>query len=131
MLSADNKDHLLPFSKHVPNILIRQSIVKLAERFVSNRDEGTDFVHEPSMDRFYGVLLFVDISGFTQLSSRMNVDDLRTHINAYFTLIISIVSKHGGEVVKFAGDALYIIWQIDISSTTQSGKHSHACPILC
>jgi class 3 adenylate cyclase len=65
------------------------------------------------MERFYGALLFVDISGFTAMASKMNVDDLRTHINAYFTMIINIVVKHGGEVVKFAGDALYIVWQIN------------------
>eukprot|EP01031_Cornospumella_fuschlensis_P031939 gene31939-38617_t len=117
MIASDGKDQLVPFSKHVPSILVRQTICKIAERFMMKSVDSTcssvDAAFEPSIERFYGALLFVDISGFTQLSSRMNVDDLRTHINSYFSLIINIVSKHGGEVVKFAGDALYVIWQIN------------------
>ncbi|RYH29430.1 adenylate/guanylate cyclase domain-containing protein [archaeon] len=125
MITSDGKDQLLPFSKHVPSILVRQSICKIAERFMLKTADAlgcsSEPPFEPSIERFYGALLFVDISGFTQLSSRMNVDDLRTHINAYFSLIINIVSKHGGEVVKFAGDALYVIWQINRDVLTVAG----------
>lgn len=68
----------------------------------------------PSIRHFHGALLFVDISGFTRLSQKMDVDNLRKFINAYFTKLIDIVSKYEGEVIKFAGDALYIVWQSQI-----------------
>lgn len=87
---------------------------------------------EPSLERFHGALLFVDISGFTQLAIKMNVDDLRTHINAYFTLIINIVHKHSGDVVKFAGDALYIVWQVALPAAVDdlTGLPPSPCPAL-
>eukprot|EP01038_Epipyxis_sp_PR26KG_P009538 gene9538-12846_t len=64
----------------------------------------------PSIERFHAALLFVDISGFTVLSQRLQIDDLKTHINAYFKKILDIIEKYDGEVLKFAGDALFVIW---------------------
>lgn len=75
----------------------------------------------PSIRHFHGALLFVDISGFTRLSQKMDVDNLRKFINAYFTKLIDIVSKYEGEVIKFAGDAMYIIWQSKLYGHT-TGK---------
>jgi class 3 adenylate cyclase len=69
------------------------------------------FQNIPSVSHFHGALLFVDISGFTILSQRLPVDELRTQINSYFKKIIDIVDEHGGDVIKFAGDALFIVWQ--------------------
>ena len=41
----------------------------------------------------------------------MTVESLQKHINQYFTTIINIIHTYGGEVVKFAGDALYVVWR--------------------
>lgn len=81
------------------------------------------FSNVPSVSHFHGTLLFVDISGFTILSQRLPVDDLRTQINSYFKKIIDIVDEYGGDVIKFAGDALFIVWQ-----TTQSEGKANDCP---
>ncbi len=68
---------------------------------------------KPSIQRFYGALLFVDISGFTILSQKLSVEDLKNHINDYFTKMLDIVDRHGGDVVKFAGDALFIAFPVN------------------
>jgi class 3 adenylate cyclase len=103
------------FGRDVPHILEKQLIANLAEQFLKQETETEDFVgcftNLPSIVHFHGALLFIDISGFTVLSQRLPVDELRTQINAYFKKILDIVEKHGGDVVKFAGDALFIIWQ--------------------
>lgn len=88
--------------KHVPFLLSKQLAI-------SSHDHDT--IH-PSIGRFYGVLLFVDISGFTALSQKLDVDHLRQFINAYFKKLIDIVRKYGGDIVKFAGDAMFIIWPV-------------------
>ncbi len=75
---------------------------------------------EPSMERFHGILLFIDISGFTMLSQKLQVDQLRKEINTYFKKLIDIIDKCEGEVIKFAGDAMFIVWQTPITSL---GKH--------
>lgn len=69
----------------------------------------------PSVSHFHGALLFVDISGFTVLSQRLPVDELRIQINGYFKRILDIVERHGGDVIKFAGDALFVVWQTDVT----------------
>lgn len=88
----------------------------------------------PSIERFHAALLFVDISGFTVLSQRLNVDDLRYHINAYFKKILDIVHNYSGDVVKFAGDALFIIFQTAVQSSSESTLHHRQyllCPLKC
>lgn len=65
--------------------------------------------------------ILILIIGFTALSLRLSVDELKNHINDYFTTMLDIVEKHGGEVVKFAGDAIYIIWRTKVPSTVDTG----------
>lgn len=98
----DTDGNVLIFGAHVANLLIQRS-------FQSFRNSGTH-VPLPFIERFEGSLLFVDISGFTALSRQLHVESLKTHINAYFTKMLNVVDQYDGDVIKFAGDALYIIW---------------------
>ena len=45
-----------------------------------------------------GALFFVDISGFTKLSGRLTADELKYHCNAYFGLLLGVISRHGGDL---------------------------------
>ena len=98
----DTDGNVLIFGAHVANLLIQRSFHSILS--------GKGNVPLPFIERFEGSLLFVDISGFTALSRQLHVESLKTHINAYFTKMLNVVDKHDGDVVKFAGDALYIIW---------------------
>lgn len=71
---------------------------------------------EPSIERFYGALLFVDISGFTPLAQKLDVESLKNHINDYFTKMLNVIDKWEGDVIKFAGDALYIVWEAEYTA---------------
>lgn len=64
-------------------------------------------LHSP---RFSTTLLFADISGFTRLSARLNAEQLKTHTNQYFTMLIDVVARYGGDIIKFCGDAVMIVW---------------------
>ena len=63
-----------------------------------------------------GVLLFADISGFTALAERfarnpqVGAEQLTDLLNYYFDGLIDQVTSHGGDIVKFAGDAMLILW---------------------
>eukprot|EP01031_Cornospumella_fuschlensis_P030149 gene30149-36420_t len=70
----------------------------------------------PTLQRFHGSLLFVDISGFTALSLKLDVESLKNHINRYFSKMLDIVEKWEGDVIKFAGDALFIVWPTNFES---------------
>jgi hypothetical protein len=125
------------FCRHVPRVLRHQVISKLVNQYIyklkqedaadgattrtvsKQGDPGVDFKANTSIYRFHGALLFVDISGFTVLSQKLKVDELKNQINAYFQKIVDIIYKYDGEIIKFAGDALFIIWQTKVSDTSK------------
>ncbi len=123
MLATDDIN-IEKYGRHIPPILGKQLVLKLVDQYLDNYEQylvnkmdqmPTNITCLPSVERFHGAMLFVDISGFTALSQRLNVDELRIHINGYFKKILDIVFKFNGEVIKFAGDALFIIWQTKVN----------------
>ena len=65
--------------------------------------------------------LFSDISGFTKLSEafskkgRIGPECLTFCINRYMEQIINIIGANGGDIFKFVGDAIMVIWPPDDS----------------
>ena len=66
----------------------------------------------PSAWEFEAALVFIDISGFTNLCTRLDIDTLQRHINQYFGELIGVVTSNGGDVLRFAGDALFCSWSL-------------------
>ncbi len=60
-------------------------------------------------------LLFVDMSGFTKISTTLDVESLSDAINSYFEMIVNNITTYGGDILKFAGDAIFAEWRVDIS----------------
>lgn len=77
---------------------------------------GQPPLDQPERDRFPAALLFADISGFTALSERLaqrgpsGAEDLINILNTYFGMLNELIYAHGGDIVKFAGDALLVLW---------------------
>jgi class 3 adenylate cyclase len=63
-----------------------------------------------------GSLMFTDLSGFTKLmeanaaSGRVGAQNLLKALNDYFATMIEVVSKSGGDLLEFTGDALLILF---------------------
>src|SRR5574341_567086 len=70
----------------------------------------------PIAEQFEAAVFFADISGFTQMAERLGqsgpsgTEELRHLINVYFDELIALIASHGGDIIKFAGDALFAIW---------------------
>lgn len=66
--------------------------------------------------RFHAATVFADISGFTPLAEALasggvrGAEELTGILNDVFEALITTVELHGGQVVKFGGDALSLIW---------------------
>ena len=66
--------------------------------------------------QFETALLFADISGFTALTERLasqgpgGMEQLTQILNAYFGQMIATITGHGGDIIKFAGDAMLAVW---------------------
>lgn len=95
---------LKTLSSYVPNIVLRE--------FVANPNE----MSLPFSTHFPACVLFADISGFTPLCEACakkgshGVEVLTSHLNEYFGRMINLILNHGGDIVKFAGDALVAIF---------------------
>ncbi|MCB0208858.1 MAG: tetratricopeptide repeat protein [Anaerolineae bacterium] len=98
---------------------------------------------EPTARRLPAAILFSDISGFTQLTELLSeadsitsedfphliatgAEELTALINDYFTEMIKISQTFHGQVVKFSGDALTILFpaeEIDlVTAARQAGE---------
>ena len=66
----------------------------------------------PAKETTVGVVLFADVSGFTNLSEALGAqgsagtEELMRILNRYFQAMITVLAAHGGAVIKFSGDAL-------------------------
>ncbi len=66
-----------------------------------------------------GSLLSVDVSGFTALSERLatrgreGAEELVRTISDVFDVLIATAERHGGDVLKFRGDALLLLFRDD------------------
>jgi class 3 adenylate cyclase/tetratricopeptide (TPR) repeat protein len=55
-------------------------------------------------------VLFVDLVGFTTLSEGRDPEDVRELLSGYFDAARTIISRYGGVVEKFIGDAVMAVW---------------------
>lgn len=60
-------------------------------------------------------VMFVDIRGFTALSSKANAADILQMLNDYYETLVDIVFQHEGTVDKFMGDGMMVIWGAPIN----------------
>ncbi len=61
-------------------------------------------------ERRFVTILFGDVSGFTALSERLDPEEVIKVINKYFNKMLYIVEKYGGDVDKFVGDAIMVVF---------------------
>jgi len=80
--------------------------------------ESPIFPAQPTTEQFESAALFADISGFTSLTENLaargpqGVETLSRILNEYFGRLTDQITKHGGDVVNFAGDSLLAIWKV-------------------
>ena len=57
-------------------------------------------------------VLFADMAGFTATAETMDPEDVRDVIRAYFGRLSAAITRHGGWIEKFIGDAVMAIFGI-------------------
>ncbi|MEE8271410.1 MAG: adenylate/guanylate cyclase domain-containing protein, partial [Alphaproteobacteria bacterium] len=71
----------------------------------------------------HAVIWFCDLRGSTALADSLSRDDYLATLNEYFDSVAGAVIEHGGEVLKFIGDAVLAIFAID----DPANPHPEAC----
>ena len=64
-------------------------------------------------ENVHAVIWFSDLRGSTALAESLSQDDYLATLNHYFDSVAGAVIEHGGEVLKFIGDAVLAIFPID------------------
>ena len=76
------------------------------------------------------VVLFADISGFTNISeacAKMGVrgnEELAFCINRYMEGMVKSLGKYGGDIIKFVGDAMIVMWPRSVPGAGGGGGAS-------
>ncbi|CAD8172324.1 unnamed protein product [Paramecium pentaurelia] len=70
----------------------------------------------PEKQNIKSVVMFADISGFTKLTEKLSqlgtegAERIAFAINRYMELLVQGIGRSGGDIFKFAGDAMIVIW---------------------
>jgi class 3 adenylate cyclase len=62
----------------------------------------------------HAAVLFVDLSSYSRITAAIahrGAHFLSSVVNAYLSQILDVIDKHGGDCVKFAGDAVLVVWE--------------------
>ena len=88
----------------------------------------------PPVETLQGTFLFLDVSGFTPISERLarkgqrGAEELALLVNRFFTPLVEEVRIWGGEVIRFAGDALMAYFPGDLAhSAPRAAAAARAC----
>ena len=99
-------------SLHLLTTFVAPPIIRRYER-------KPDLPTDPRFESYDGVVLFLDISGFTKMTEDLaklgseGTEQITRILNSNFDKLVGLVCTHGGEVVKFAGDAFAAVWLIE------------------
>src|SRR5512144_3212147 len=115
------------------NLALTELLASYVPRLIQNRVIAEPSpIEAPVAEEFQAAILFADISGFTLLTERMaqmgptGVEILAHILNEYFGQLIDIIHSFGGDVVKFAGDAVIagcrIVSDLSYESTSPTAQ---------
>jgi class 3 adenylate cyclase/tetratricopeptide (TPR) repeat protein len=64
----------------------------------------------PTAERKLVSVLFADLVGFTPFAEERDSEDVRDTLTRYFDLATEVITRYGGTVEKFIGDAVMAVW---------------------
>ena len=88
---------------------------------------------EPEARRLLGAVLFIDAAGFTAMAEVLaaegpaGAEKLTRLLNDNLGNVVELLRAHGGEAVKFAGDAIVALWSAEHSSLAEATRGALAC----
>jgi adenylate cyclase len=115
---SDNEIALLTDAAHLFGPYAERRVLKrialdLLATYVGRRSAGK--VYEGEIDRgeaemITATILIADMRGFTHYSDTHPIANVLSTLNDFFDALVAAIEAHGGEVLKFIGDALLAIF---------------------
>ena len=91
--------------------LIRPFVSDLAFHSIVKRKSESAVCFDPYTCE--AAVLFVDLSGYSKITSAVahrGAHAISSAVNAYLDRLLRIIDRYGGDVIKFAGDAVLVVW---------------------
>ncbi|UCB46089.1 MAG: adenylate/guanylate cyclase domain-containing protein, partial [Spirochaetota bacterium] len=63
-------------------------------------------------ERRQATIMFADISGFTEISGKLDPEEVTSIMNDCFDILCDIVKKNGGNIDKFIGDCIMAVFGV-------------------
>src|SRR6266511_2782712 len=111
----------------MPVSVVTELLASYVPRLIQKRVAQNPIpIDSPLAKDFQAAVMFADISGFTALTERLaekgtaGVETLARILNDYFGQLIDLVYEYGGDVVKFGGDAIIVVWPIPEALSDQT-----------
>jgi class 3 adenylate cyclase/predicted ATPase len=82
------------------------------------------------------VALFIDVAGFTPMSEALTrsgaygTEALTRILNGWFDTMVSLVSRYGGAVAEFPGDALTAVFRYDAATRRVTERRAIRCALF-
>jgi adenylate cyclase len=82
-----------------------------------------------SLERIRAVILFYDLRGFTKLSEVRSGEHVINMLNDYFGVVVPVIEAHGGNVLKYMGDGLLAIIDVEDNAAAHAAAIDAAISI--
>jgi adenylate cyclase len=101
------------FGPYAERRVLKRIALDLLATYVGRRSAGK--VYDGVIDRgeaemITATILIADMRGFTHYSNTHPIADVLLILNDFFDALVAAIEVHGGEVLKFIGDALLAIF---------------------
>lgn len=68
--------------------------------------------NQPVAQRKQATIVFADVSGFTEMSEKLDPEQVRAIVNRYFESLASVVRRYGGTIDKYIGDCVMAVFGV-------------------
>jgi class 3 adenylate cyclase len=104
----------------IPQVIvhaIHEGRVKITDTEKVVLESPINSTYDPIVQSLDAVVVFMDASGFTSLTERLarqanGAEEIGRCLNSFFGPLIDIICSFGGDVLKFSGDAITVLWPI-------------------
>ena len=114
------------YLKFVEQYKLRQQIRKQFEHYLDKRQIAILQKNPEKLclggERRYATFLFTDLRGFTNLSSRLEPEEVAWIMNKTLTVQVEAVQKFSGTIDKFIGDACMSLWSAPLDMEFHENK---------
>ncbi|KRD53241.1 MULTISPECIES: adenylate/guanylate cyclase domain-containing protein [Sinorhizobium/Ensifer group] len=112
---AASRRAIVQFALYVPREVVRRIIDPQGGAVVKGRRQEV-------------TALFTDIRDFTTISEQHSPEDVVDILSAYFELLNGIAEEHGGTVVQYLGDSIFVVWNAPVEDIRHA-EHGCRCAL--